>query len=202
MRDYKIIFNHQNFKKIEENIWVIEKFLTKEECQQYVDTAESTEEEVWWSKNSGWYDGKYLDISNRPIYNTVNLIAKRFQDLFEYKEEYHFGAPVSIHRIHPGQGMFVHADFTELDNLKEEYILFNGAMYHNEFEGGALFYPELGIEYKPSPGDLVMHPGTSKYKHGVTEVIGTQTRYMSNIWVADKLGYSIKTSGNLDMTNG
>ncbi len=195
MKDTKKIFDHPGFKKIDEEIWVINNFLHKEESEEYVSIAESADESEWWNKSSGWYDGKFLSINDKPIIKTSFEISKRFSELFENGSSYKFGNPSSIHRMLPGQEMFVHADFPELDNIKEEYVLCNAAIYHNDFEGGELFYPEIGIEYKPLPGDLVMHPGTTKYRHGVKKVLGNKTRYMSTTWVADELGIKVKITG-------
>lgn len=195
MKDNKLIFSNPGFEKIEENIWVIHNFLLEYEREEYVRVAETTEEEEWWIGNSGWYEGKFLSISYKPIIETSFKISNRFADLFENKNDYQFGNPGSIHRMLPGQEMFIHADFPEIDNVQEDYILCNAAIYHNDFDGGELFYPEIGIEYKPKPGDLVMHPGTTKYRHGVKEVLGNKTRYMSNTWVADKVGMTFKANG-------
>lgn len=195
MKDTTLIFNHPNFEKIEENIWVIHNFLLENECKEYTQVAETAKEEEWWKENNGWYKGKFLSIQDMPVIQTSFKISDRFAKLFEYAKEYSFGGPGSIHRMLPGEEMFVHADFAEIDNVKEDYVLFNAAVYHNEFDGGELFYPELGIEYKPKSGDLVMHPGTTKYRHGVKKVLGDQTRYMSNTWVADKIGIKFKISG-------
>ena len=121
----------------------------------------------------------------------------KIKTLFENSKDYSFGCPMSIHRMQPGQEMFVHADYAELDEVDKEYVLFNVAIYHNEFEGGALFYPAKSfLEFKPEPGDLVIHPGTTNYRHGVRKVTGENTRYMSNLWVADKVGMSLRVSGN------
>jgi hypothetical protein len=197
LKDTNIIFNHPGFKKIEENIWVINNFLTKEETAEYVKTAIEAEESEWNQQGSGWYEGKVLALHNKEVINTSHKIVEKFSNLFEGKANYHFGSPVSIHRMKPEEDMFVHADYAELDEFKEECILFNVALYHNEFEGGELFYPGKDfIEYKPEPGDLVIHPGTSEYRHGVRKVTGENTRYMSNLWVADNVGYSIRVSGN------
>lgn len=195
MKDTGLIFNHPNFKRVEENIWVINNFLLESERQSYVEAAESADENEWWSQNTGWYDGKFLSIVNKPVFDVSLVVEERFANLFKNKDKYTFGNPSSIHRIFPDQDMFVHADFPELDNMNKDCVLFNAAIYHNEFDGGELFYPEIGVEYKPLPGDLVIHPGTTKYRHGVKKVLGNKIRYMSNTWVADELGLSIKVTG-------
>ena len=198
MNDTKLIFNSLGFEKIENNIWVIHDFLSKEEQKEYTNLANSVNEEEWWKGNDSWYKGKFLEISNMPIMQTSLNISERFANLFQNKNKYTFGSPSSIHRMLPGQDMYVHADFPETDRVQEDHVLFTAAMYFNEFQGGELFYSEIGIEYKPKPGDLVIHPGTTQYRHGVKPVLGSQTRYMSNTWVADNVGLRIKTNGYLN----
>jgi hypothetical protein len=197
LKDTKILFNYPGFKKIEENIWVISNFLTKEEISAYMSEVEKADESEWWVEGTNWYEGKVLTLPGRPAMEYADLIVERFKKLFMNHAEYTFGCPMSIHRMQPEQEMFVHSDYPELDDFKEECVLFNVALYHNEFEGGALYYPGKNfIEYKPEAGDLLIHPGTTEYRHGVRKVTGDKTRYMSNLWVADKVGMSIRISGN------
>ena len=197
MKDTKILFNYPGFEKIEENIWVIRNFLSKEEIKAYVDIAEQSPEENWWKQGGGWYEGKVLALHDTKVYPVAVKVVEKFKTLFEKSDQYTFGSPVSIHRMKPGDDMFVHADYQELDSVEEDYVLSNVALYHNEFEGGALYYPGVDyVEYKPQPGDLLMHPGTTKYRHGVRKVTGDKTRYMSNLWMADDIGMSLKISGN------
>jgi hypothetical protein len=99
------------------------------------------------------------------------------------------------HVIHPmmklqvmrvGDEMFVHEDSPGED---QEHLLTNDDVwttctlleygviaYFGEFSGGEVFYPELGIEVSPQPGDLVIHGATPRWKHGVREVTAG-TRY-------------------------
>lgn len=189
------IFNHPGFLKIEENIWVINNFTTDSEIKSYINYAESVEEEEWWKENNGWYKGKYLNVARDPSLSKIsNNIIDRFKLFFDEPEFLNFGTPASIHRMLAGQEMFVHADFPEAD-YHDNYLLFNTAIYHNRVDGGEIFYPELGLEYHPFAGDLVIHPGTTKYRHGVKPVTGDTTRYISTLWVSDTNGESIKRSG-------
>lgn len=200
MNDKERILSHKDIEIIEENIWVIHNFTSKEESDIYMSVANSTPEEEWWVENGGWYKGKYLNVSlNKNIQKISNNIIKRFQDLFIYGSEYNYGSPTSIHRMTKGQEMFVHPDFAEADG-KEDIVLFNTAIYHNTVPGGEIYYPELGMEYHPVRGDIVIHPGTTKYRHGVKKVID-DTRYISTLWVADTEGMKIRTSGQMTKEN-
>ena len=66
MKDTELIFNHPNFEKIEENIWVIHNFLLENERKEYTHVAETIKEEEWWKENNGWYKGKFLSIKESP----------------------------------------------------------------------------------------------------------------------------------------
>lgn len=201
MKDKELILKHPELELIDENIWVIHNFVKKNESTVYLNIANSVLEEEWWKENSGWYKGKYLNLSNNEkIKNIANNITIRFSNLFKFGNMYSYGSPQSIHRMLKGQEMFVHADFSEIDNSDEEILLFNTAIYHNEVSGGEIYYPELNIQYKPKRGDLVMHPGTTKYRHGVREVLN-ETRYISTLWVANDLGMKVKTSGQMYKEN-
>jgi hypothetical protein len=43
-------------------------------------------------------------------------------------------------------------------------------VYFNEFEGGEIYYPNQDIEYKPNPGDLIIHSAEEHCLHGVRPV--------------------------------
>lgn len=50
---------------------------------------------------------------------------------------------------------------------------FAAVIYLNEdYDGGAIYFPELGIETRPAAGTLICFPGTLKYLHGVRMVTG------------------------------
>ena len=69
-----------------------------------------------------------------------------------------------------GDGMPVHHDD---DPYKTELTTRYGfVLYLNDdYTGGELYYPKLDIEYKPKSGDLVIHPGTEEYSHGVRDIV-------------------------------
>jgi hypothetical protein len=192
-----IIYNNKEVEILEEKIWVIHNFVKQEESDIYLEIANSVDEQEWWKENGGWYKGKYLNVANHPIIKELSSdIIQRFSKLFKDGQNYHFGSPGSIHRMKKGQEMYVHADFSETDNSDTDIVLFNTAIYHNDVEGGNIYYPEIGIKYHPTQGDIVIHPGTTRYRHGVTPVL-KDTRYISTLWVANDLGMKIKTSGSM-----
>jgi hypothetical protein len=201
MKIEDILYNVTDLSKIEENIWVLHNFVTQQESEVYLNFANSSNEDQWWKENSGWYKGKYLNASNNIEIQTISQsIIKRFSSLFKTNENIQYGSPCSIHRMTKGQEMFVHADFSEIDKDDTGVILFNTAIYHNDVPGGEIYYPEIGVEYHPIQGDLVIHPGSTKYRHGVKPVLN-DTRYISTLWAANQKGTKIKTSGQMNSGN-
>lgn len=61
------------------------------------------------------------------------------------------------------------------DNLGGDHsapVMYGCVYYLNDnFEGGELWYPNQGVEYAPEAGDMIIHPGSREYSHGVREVI-------------------------------
>jgi len=60
------------------------------------------------------------------------------------------------------------------DNVPGEHlhpVMYGCVLYLNDdFTGGELWYPNLGVEYRPVAGDLIMHPGHREYSHGIRKV--------------------------------
>lgn len=180
----KKITTHPNFEMLEEHIWVIHDFTTEEERNFYIDFAESSPEENWWLREPGWWNGKFLAIPKEsPV---PEQIVSRFKQWIDDPDYWAWGSPASVHRIRPGEKMFIHADNPNEKSKLNNWVDLSFVLYHNEFNGGEIIYPELNFEYHPKPGDLLMHPGSNNYKHGTNPVLDGPTRYNSTMWAYDK----------------
>ncbi len=74
-----------------------------------------------------------------------------------------------------GYELLPHADAQNPGNNPHPFPWRNFAavIYLNEdYDGGEIYFPELGIEMRPVAGTLVCFPGTLKYLHGVRMVTG------------------------------
>jgi len=134
----------------------------------------------------------YAEKTTRPINNVI--------DIWEYISELIYPEYV-IHpsrnflKVKPGDGgMFVHSDspgkgachlLSQPDVFQTCCEIDYGLVaYFGDFEGGAVFYPNLNpdgtkkhdnfdgpcFEYQPEKGDVVIHGAFSDYSHGVREV--------------------------------
>ena len=55
------------------------------------------------------------------------------------------------------------------------------AYLNDDYEGGYLYFPEFDYYIKPSPGDIVMFPGSLYYVHGVSPIT-KGVRYTLSQW--------------------
>lgn len=184
LESFPNIKNHPDLEIIEEHIWVIHNFTTPEERQTYVNVGEAATEEEWHAHNHEWWIGKFLPLPQEIEDSLVPPIVERIKNILG-DERIVIGSPRSVHRMHEGQYMFDHADNPTEDSGKNNHVLTSFVLYHNEFNGGNIYYKHLGIEYHPQPGDLVIHPGTERYRHGTRPVEAGPTRYVSTMWAYD-----------------
>lgn len=163
-----------NFKKLHDQIYVWENFLTEEEQKKYYEIADSISEEEWGEHDNNpnpFWNGK-LSRPHREVFLLGNKINEILQPEFMVP-------PVSIFTRTPiGQGMGVHIDRGDED-LSDEYfndfetcchVEYGLLTYFGDWEGGELYYPDLDFSFKPKPGDLIIHSALPPYAHGVHPV--------------------------------
>jgi hypothetical protein len=202
----KSILNHKNYYQVEENVHVIKNFTTQEERQWYIDIAEAATKEDWDRDKRSWWNKKILYVGDDRVNSQIVVgIRDRIKDLFssEYSEWWVSGMQ-TVHRMFPGEQMFIHADNPSGTQDKTNYVQFGMVLYHNDFNGGEIFYKHLGIEYKPEAGDLLMHPGTTKYSHGTKPVLRGPNRYVSTAFAYDPLVKEVRDQSGVfkHLTNG
>ena len=170
-----------NFKKLADEIYLYENFITSEEAKSIYKKAKSLKEEDWITDNKESY---HEDKNSIPL-DELEFVYKKLVDLFD--PEYIVLPVKGLVRHRVGQDMYIHADSPGIDNAdlvtsNDPYntchlIAYGIVIYINDdYFGGETYYPDLGIEYKGKPGDLIIHDSGPNYLHGVKTVEGT-TRY-------------------------
>jgi hypothetical protein len=181
------IFSHPNFESLQEHVWVIHDFTSKEEQEYYLKIAETAKEEEWWTREPGWWRGKFLPLPrNEETDLIVNGVLDKLKGLVDDPDQWTWGSPMSVHRQQVGQSMFLHSDNPEGIMEINNWVEISFVMYHSDFNGGEIVYPELDFVYKPVKGDLLIHPGTENYLHGTKPVLEGPVRYNSTAWAYDK----------------
>lgn len=101
---------------------------------------------------------------------SIDLINTMFKKEFDYTR---FGIITRNFK----DGYFLHWDQENDPNIELGIVYY----INDNYDGGELFYPKLNIEYKPKAGDLIIHPGTIEYMHGVRDVT-SGVRYSMNMF--------------------
>ncbi len=189
-----------NVTKIEENIWVIKNFIPEDILAQYDDFISNLPEEEWFKSQKAWWYGKIYNIGpDHFMYNVSDTVLKMTLDILQDNialEEFD-----SIHRLIEGTSMPVHTDnpaeireingdngsYVSTANGKNSYAILATVHYLNNFNGANLYFPNLGIEYHGTRGDLIMFPGVhKKYDHGVRPLEAGPNRHILITFGHDK----------------
>lgn len=176
-----------------ENIVALENFMTEEEIvaldsfirnNQYWDKTETHYDD----DGVVIYDASYWDdrVATYPTISRTDpkipLVIEGMVKRLKKEVDAFFGVdalPTSpaIVRWLPGQLQMPHADkeLHEGENRGKPndfpYYDLAGLFYINDdYEGGELYFPNQGIQFKPKRGAAYFFPGDLNYIHGVTEI--------------------------------
>jgi hypothetical protein len=175
-------------RPFDNEIIVVHDFGSSEDNKIIYDALASADDEPWFRGNHvspTCYHGKaapsnFFNSEEVPlIVESINQKAISFvNDLTDNRLECtQFGIITRNFK----DGYFLHWD-QENDPSIELGIVY---YVNDNYQGGELFYPKLNIEYKPKAGDLIIHPGSFKYMHGVRDVT-EGTRYSMNMFAKVK----------------
>jgi|AntAceMinimDraft_5_1070358.scaffolds.fasta_scaffold04480_6 hypothetical protein len=157
-------------------LWEYENFITDSELGLLLDKARFAREEDWFAEDLPDYDkhhaGKTFEFQDTPggsyLSKAIDLrVAALFKDVAYMNE---IGSicratshlePVGMHRDNADQDI--------VGEHRNTHVKYGVLMYLNDdYIGGEICYPELGIEYKPKPGVLLIHHAGNL--HGVNPV--------------------------------
>jgi hypothetical protein len=165
--------------KISPDIYEIEDFVSIDEQKEILNFCKNLEEDQWWLSFSdeykeGFFYGKQYN-GEKPL--VFKEIDKRVNEIFE--SLLYFGS-VALQRYKKGEQIQVHKDYWLYD--LDYHIRYGICIYFNDdYEGGELSYPELGITHKPKARSLVMHGGN--ITHESLPVTSDDLRYFSTAFV-------------------
>jgi len=165
--------------KISPDIYEIEDFVSAEEQQKVLDFARSLNEEQWWISDSEEYSkaffyGKEYNGKKPEVFDEINNKVKNLFESLLYVGD------VALQRYKKDAQMQTHTDYWLYD--EPYHIRFGICIYYNdEYSGGEIQYPELGIVHKPKARSLVIHGGN--ILHANTPVTSDDIRYFSTCFV-------------------
>jgi hypothetical protein len=177
-----------------ENIVEIENFLTPPELSFLNSFLKNnshwdpTTESEWDEDGTMIYDASYwkdrvanadtLENANPEVITVVANAIARLKPIVEKRFNVEaFPTRPALVRWLPGNLQMPHAD-KELHegedagkpNFFPHYDLAGLFYLNDEYEGGELYFPNQGIQFKPKVGAAYFFPGDMHYIHGITEI--------------------------------
>jgi 2OG-Fe(II) oxygenase superfamily len=166
---------HPNASYLDDNICVINNFLSVQDHEALLFAASSATQEDWEAYQivPKWF-GKVLS------YKIDQSILDSIMSLLPFK--YDYDGLNLLRRVPEGDVLEEHYDSKAKVNVAYGFILY----LNDNYDGGELYYPNKGIEYKPVKNTLVIHPSTEEYTHGV-KAVSSGTRYFMTMFADYKL---------------
>lgn len=178
MLEYKIA-------KLSDQVYEIQNFITKDELDQVMQFVKSKDNLDWSSKDiqyDFWSDKVLYSslINENPLFNNI---YKRVCSLFSGNLEV---TGINLQRYMINDALGEHTDDHDGHRLNGDQVFYGVVIYYNdEYKGGELRYPDIGITHKPIAGSLLLHGG--KILHGTLPVQDDIVRYISTMFVKHKL---------------
>lgn len=169
--------------KLLPDIYEIEDFLSIEEQSSVLQQLESLDEKYWNPINKeqyefDWWYGKVLDpMSSNLNSNIYENIYRKCLGIFESVLEI---TGINVARYTKDDVLGEHRDYWKYE---EDYHIRYGLViyYNDDYEGGEIEYPELGLIHKPKARSMLIHGGN--ILHGTLAVKSNNFRYVSTMFV-------------------
>lgn len=172
--------------QLEKNITMFKNIISEKEAKFFVHTGNNASLSDWQVYNKldrdyrDEWDDQILSIPNIPWAVTkclyvCDIVSEKIKtEVTKYLggKEFVFNKMDHLYRFRVGDEMKVHYDMG-----MDPIIKYGAVLYLNDdYEGGEIYYPNLGIEIKPEAMSLVLHSSNMTHSHGVKPVT-KGTRY-------------------------
>lgn len=194
------------WEELDEEIYYIHNFATKEELEYCYNFCVNATEEQWNARYMNTVKEEAMerygrdDIDNlvaeglmhiNPEWKdkTIHLdgdvgptFAKRIQSFLS--DDLEATSMVGIQRHYPGSNLAEHIDAETSEHLRYAAVFY----VNDDFNGGRLYFPTRGLTVEPRAGSLIIFATGKEYLHGVGTVEDGPTRYaIANfIWTVGK----------------
>ena len=161
---------------IHKDLLIIDDFLSYDECDELVELYHDTDviieqEDNVWTGRGRW--PTYTDVQKIKLKEKRKLLT---QDYFNKKLElsnlhmmvWEVGHEMTPHSDYGANNEFPGRDYASVIYLNEDYV------------GGDIYFPDLGVTHKPKKGQLVSFHGGNTF-HGVKR-ISEGTRFTNICW--------------------
>jgi hypothetical protein len=177
-----------NFTQLDENILVIEDFLSVKELEEVLRIIEETKQEDWEIEyrtsirrfclekfgrddvENLVLEGKFeitFDWADKTIHlprsSVLDKIDEGILKIISYDPNLYYNYSGTLQRQYEGSDLKVH-----VDNHVDPYIAYAAVVYLNDdYTHGEVIFPKQGLELKPKPGSMLFFSSTDTHPHGV-----------------------------------
>jgi predicted 2-oxoglutarate/Fe(II)-dependent dioxygenase YbiX len=173
-------------------IIIKEAFLSAEECAGIVQVAKTLT--TWDARAEGYWKSRIAHVEqfvDSAVRDKLVEIRKRVR--CEIVGAYQLTTPLysdtlQIVRWPQGFEQQPHADAENPNGVPHPYSwrAFASLIYLNDdFEGGQIYFPNLGLAPTIKPGMLVFFPGTLEFLHGVRTITRGERFTLASFWTFD-----------------
>jgi hypothetical protein len=135
------------------------------------DDIENLKKEGLIEVTASWED-KNIIVKNQAVVTDLN---DRSKQIFSEVEDLGVTGFYTFQRLYEGTELVAH-----FDKYSDKLVEYAAVLYLNDdYTEGELFFPKLGLDkIRPTPGDLLVFPGTAEFEHGVHPVGPGPVRYV------------------------
>lgn len=159
--------------KLADQIWECQNFLSQEQVSTLLDIAKSADEDLWFNPIPENKDGcrrslelSYVKNRETEANELDDYILEKLNEIF-YGYETILGVSGGV--VRGSKDFEVHGEHRDNDAEGDKNLAYGALLYLNDnYVGGEIYYPEIGVEYKPRPGSLMIH--YAGLLHGVKPV--------------------------------
>jgi hypothetical protein len=153
------------YKKIADNIFIIDKFWSKEQCASFIKKSEELGyEEAAIETEKGYQVVKSVRNNHRVLHNDISLAEKIWVDLESFAPK-KIGLSKSVglnelfrfYKYEPGQEFKRHIDQSYIRNETEASYYTFMIYLNDEYEGGNTRFSSVSIEPKPGTALIFLH---------------------------------------------
>jgi hypothetical protein len=191
-----------NIKLISPDIYEIEDFITVEEQATILEYCENLDESEWWGSDSEKYKESFFYGKQKigGLHSIFRDINKKVENIFDDALEIY---GLRLMRYYSGDAVELHTDYWNKDAdhyLRDGIVLY----YNDDYLGGEIEYPELGIVHKPKARSLIMHGGN--IPHQTKKVLSDGYRYFSTCTIAGSVDKPVilnqELFGDIEQSDG
>lgn len=144
-----------NLIKHAEGVYEIKEFLDEKQINGFLSKArDSADWNTLQPGNTVKYMGDKLHLKMEPVYKNIETLFTNIESIIYSRD---------LRRLTDSEFMWPHTDGGNPDDPRK--IVFGIAIYLNDdFTGGELIYPDLGLSVTPKAGSMVIHDASLKHQ--------------------------------------